>query len=66
MIQSSLWLIQTMSDRHRDAWNDADKYRRYHEEKAKIPMDLPPQEFEERVKKLARKYKIERRLICQL
>ena len=33
-------------------------YRRYHEAKAKIPMDLPPQEFEERVKALARKYHI--------
>lgn len=37
---------------------DAERYRRYHAAKAKIPMDLPPAEFEERVKKLARKYKI--------
>lgn len=37
---------------------DAERYRRYHEAKAKIPMDLPPQEFEERVKALARKYHI--------
>lgn len=37
---------------------DAERYRRYHEAKRKIPMDLPPREYEERVKKLARKYKI--------
>ena len=37
---------------------DAERYRRYHEAKAKIPMDLPPAEFTEQVKKLARKYKI--------
>lgn len=37
---------------------DAERYRRYHAAKAKIPMDLPPAEFEERVKKLARKYHI--------
>ena len=37
---------------------DAERYRRYHEAKAKIPMDLPPAEFTERVKKLAKKYHI--------
>ena len=37
---------------------DAERYRRYHEAKAKIPLDLPPEEFTERVKALARKYKI--------
>lgn len=37
---------------------DAERYRRYHEAKSKIPLDLPPQEFEEEVKKLARKYHI--------
>ena len=37
---------------------DTERYRRYHEAKARIPMDLPPKEFEERVKKLAKKYKI--------
>ena len=37
---------------------DAERYRRYHAAKARIPMDLPPQEFDERVKALARKYKI--------
>lgn len=37
---------------------DAERYRRYHEAKAKIPMDLPAAEFEERVKKLAKKYHI--------
>lgn len=37
---------------------DAERYRRYHEAKAKIPMALPPQEFTERVKALAKKYHI--------
>jgi len=37
---------------------DAERYRRYHEAKARIPMDLPPQEFEEEIKKLAKKYHI--------
>lgn len=37
---------------------DAERYRRYHAAKARIPMDLSPAEFEERVKRLARKYKI--------
>ena len=40
------------------AMADAERYRRYHAAKAKIPMDLPPAEFEERVKALARKYHI--------
>ena len=37
---------------------DAERYRGYHEAKARIPLDLPPQQFEEEVKKLARKYHI--------
>ena len=37
---------------------DAERYRRYHDAKAKIQMDLPAAEYEERVKKLARKYHI--------
>ena len=37
---------------------DIDRYRKYHEAKARIPLDLPPKEFEERVKELARKYRI--------
>jgi len=37
---------------------DAERYRRYHEAKAKIPMDLPPAEFDSEVRKLARKYHI--------
>lgn len=37
---------------------DAERYRRYHAAKARIPMDLSPQEFDERVKALAKKYKI--------
>ena len=41
------------------AWRaDAERYRRYAEAKARIPMDLPPQEFTERVKALAKKYHI--------
>lgn len=37
---------------------EAERYRRYHEEKSKIPMDLPPKEYEAEVKRLAKKYKI--------
>ena len=37
---------------------DCERYRRYAEEKQRIPKDLSPAEYEERVKKLARKYKI--------
>lgn len=40
------------------AKTDAERYRRYHAAKAKIPMDLPPAEYTERVKKLAKKYHI--------
>ena len=35
-----------------------ERYRRYAEAKRKIPMDLPPKEYEARVKRLARRYKI--------
>lgn len=37
---------------------DCERYRRYAEEKQRIPKDLSPAEYEERVKKLARKYRI--------
>lgn len=37
---------------------DCERYRRYAEEKQRISKDLSPAEYEERVKKLARKYKI--------
>lgn len=37
---------------------EADRYRRYHEAKRKIPMDLPPAEYEAEVKRLAKKFKI--------
>lgn len=37
---------------------DCERYRRYAEEKQRIPRDLPPAEYEERVKKLIRKYRI--------
>lgn len=37
---------------------DVERYRRYHEAKSRIPLDLPPKEFEERVKKLAKRYHI--------
>lgn len=42
----------------RRAEADAERYRRYHEAKRKIPMNLPPQEYEAEVKRLAKKYKI--------
>lgn len=35
-----------------------ERYRRYAEAKRKIPADLPPKEYEARVKRLARRYKI--------
>ena len=34
------------------------RYRRYAEAKRRIPMDLPPSEYEKEVKRLARKYKV--------
>lgn len=37
---------------------EIERYRRYHEEKRKIPMDLSPSEYEAEVKRLAKKYKI--------
>ena len=37
---------------------DVERYRRYHEAKSRIPLDLPPKEFEERVKRLAKRYHI--------
>lgn len=35
-----------------------EKYRRYAEAKRRIPLNLPPKEYEAAVRKLARKYKI--------
>ena len=35
-----------------------ERYRRYAEAKRKIPMDLPPKEYEAEVKRLIKKYKI--------
>lgn len=37
---------------------DCERYRRYAEEKQRIPKDLPPAEYERRVKALARRYQI--------
>lgn len=37
---------------------ESERYRRYHEAKRKIPMDLPPAEYEAEVKRLAKKFKI--------
>lgn len=37
---------------------EADRYRRYHEAKSKIPLDLPPEEYEAAAKRLAKKFKI--------
>ena len=37
---------------------ESNRYRRYAEAKARIPMSLPPREYEEEVKRLARRYKI--------
>lgn len=46
-------LITEMSRKASD-----ERYRRYAEAKRKIPMNLSPAEYEERVKRLAKKYKI--------
>ena len=35
-----------------------DRYRRYAEAKKRIPLGLSPQQYEEEVKKLAKKFKI--------
>jgi hypothetical protein len=35
-----------------------ERYRRYAEAKSRIPLNLPPKEYEEKVRRLARKYKI--------
>ena len=35
-----------------------ERYRRYAEAKSRIPLDLPPKEYEEEVRRLARKYGI--------
>lgn len=53
----------TRTKKNRWAFNpsagaDAERYRRYHAAKAKIPMDLPPAEFEAEVKRLAKRYHI--------
>lgn len=37
---------------------ECERYRRYAEEKQRIPKDLPTAEYEARIKKLARKYRI--------
>ena len=37
---------------------DCERYRRYAEAKARIPMNLSPREYEEEVKRLARVYRI--------
>ena len=42
----------------RRAEADSERYRRYHEAKRKIPMNLPPAEYEAEVKRLAKKFKI--------
>lgn len=37
---------------------DCERYRRYAEAKQRIPKDLPPEEYERRVKALAWRYRI--------
>ena len=37
---------------------EKDRYRRFAEAKSRIPQNLPPREYEEEVKRLARKYKV--------
>jgi len=47
-----------MSFRELMARAQMERYRRYAEAKRKIPMDLPSKEYEARVKRLIKKYKI--------
>lgn len=44
--------------RRRSARAGAERYRRYADAKARIPLNLPPKEYEEAVKRLAKKYGI--------
>lgn len=37
---------------------ESERYRRYAEAKSRIPMDLSPEEYEEEVKRLAKRYRI--------
>jgi hypothetical protein len=37
---------------------ESERYRRYAEAKRRIPMNLPPREYEAEVKRLAQKFKI--------
>lgn len=37
---------------------DTERYRRYAEAKSRIPMNLSAEEYEEEVKRLARRYRI--------
>lgn len=37
---------------------DAERYRKYAEAKSRIPLNLPPNEYEAEVKRLAKKFKI--------
>ena len=37
---------------------ESDRYRRYAEAKSRIPMDLSPEEYEEEIKRLAKRYRI--------
>lgn len=37
---------------------ESERYRRYAEAKRRIPMNLPPREYEAEVKRLAKKFKI--------
>ena len=38
--------------------SETERYHRYAEAKARIPMNLPPREYEEEVKRLARRYRV--------
>jgi hypothetical protein len=37
---------------------ESERYRRYAEAKSRIPMDLSPEEYEEEIKRLAKRYRI--------
>lgn len=54
-VMFTMAMKQAISRRERA---ENERYRRYAEAKRKIPMNLPPAEYETEVRKLARRYKI--------
>ena len=56
MVMCTMATKRLISDAAVRASNE--RYRRYHEAKSRIPLNLPPREYEAEVRRLAKKYKI--------